>query len=63
MVKKVQELRRTILPWQIFEMIESYMNGEAEAINILLLHKTKGVLQFTAGAAPEKVSANDTVFD
>lgn len=56
------EMQRTILPLELFQMIEWYMNGECDSINVLVLHKRRGVVQYSAGAVPRIISANDSNF-
>lgn len=59
----VTNMRRTVLPHELFDIVEMYMHGELEALNVLALHKKKGLIQYSAGFVPESMSANDSTFD
>lgn len=58
----VLDMQRSILPAELFQLIEWYMNGECDSINVLVLHKRRGVIQYSAGAVPRIISANDSNF-
>lgn len=62
MSKNVSELRNTVLPREIFDVIEGYMMGDYTTLHVIAIHKNRNVVRLSAGCIPEFISANDTKF-
>lgn len=58
----VQQMRRTVLPKEIFDVIEGYMMGDYESLYVIARHKNGSVARLSAGAIPEFISSNDSTF-
>lgn len=61
-MSSVREIRKTVLPNDIFKMIEAYMHGDIVALHIIAVTKDQKVIRTSAGDIPEYISANDTNF-
>lgn len=56
----VLEFRRTVLPEDVFEVIEGYMMGKYTSIHILAVDRNDDIVQVTAGDVPEVMSRYDS---
>jgi hypothetical protein len=56
----VREIRRTVLPRDVFELIEGYMMGEIKTLHIVAVSRKGTVVRVSTGAIPEYIAANDS---
>ena len=59
----VREIRRTVLPKDIYDLIEAYMFGDITALHVIALSKNDQIISVSAGAVPDYIAANDSTPD
>ena len=56
----IKEIRRTVLPKDVFDLIEGYMLGKLKTLHIIAVSKKGAVVRVSAGAIPDYIAANDS---
>lgn len=56
----VREIRRTVLPQDVFELIEGYMLGTIKTLHLIAVTKNDRIIRVSAGAIPDFIAANDS---
>lgn len=59
-MSQIHEIRRTVLPKDIFDLIEGYMLGDIVALHVIAVTKQQKVVRYSAGAIPDYIAANDS---
>lgn len=56
----MREIRKTVLPKDVFDLIEGYMFGDIKTLHIIAVTKSDKVLRVSTGVVPEFFAANDS---
>lgn len=56
----VREIRRTVLPKDVFELVEGYMLGNIKTLHMIAVTKNDQIIRVSAGAIPDFIAANDS---
>lgn len=56
----IKEIQRTVLPKDVFDLIEGYMMGEVKTLHIIAVTRKGSILRVSTGAIPDFIAANDT---
>lgn len=56
----VREIRRTVLPQDVFELVEGYMLGTIKTLHMIAVTKNGQIIRVSAGSIPDYIAANDS---